>query len=51
MTIFVISKIVCVFGGGFASGQAFKAIQNKSYTYAGFLLFIALANLVILGRY
>jgi surface polysaccharide O-acyltransferase-like enzyme len=51
MTLFILSKIVCVLAGGFVAGQGFRAFQEKNYSYAGFMLFIAIANLVILGRY
>lgn len=51
MTLFILTKVLCVLGGGLATGQAFKSLQEKSYFYAGFMLFTAIANLVILGRY
>ncbi len=51
MTLFIISKIICVLAGGFVAGQGLKALEEKNYSYAGFMLFVAVANLVILGRY
>jgi hypothetical protein len=51
MIFFFASKLLCVIGGGLATGQAFKSIKEGNVFYAGFLLFTAIANLVLLGRY
>lgn len=51
MTPFIITKLLSVIGGGLATGSAFKSFKAENYFLAGFMLFTAIANLVILGRY
>lgn len=51
MSYFLVTKILCIIGGGLSTGAAVRAYKNEDYFYSGFLLFTAIANLVIIGKY